>query len=328
MTISVNEILLSPSKDQWLLKGRSTLRNIESIELYLTEIKEFKHPSKVYSLSFSQKDEDVTIHIPTKLVFQSNLNNQETLWKLRGRIDESSFVNIIANDEFKEQESSVETSLFKYQFLVNNENLELRSKKKFLKATILESRFKGESLECKFEFNRDLNNCTIKYECRRRPLISLYNYHEQLVLSDSISKPLNGNYLLTLDFDKVSNVSAIDNNNVCDVTIHITSCFGEEQIIYLDVLDKKNEKDQIIRKVHNKQNNVIIKPYITGSNRLSFYLQKNNLHKASLNQIEENNNIISFRINISESTPLFNARLVLKRRDKIGNISEYYFEKG
>ncbi|MED1468590.1 DUF6270 domain-containing protein [Bacillus salipaludis] len=308
-------------------KGSSS-NKINSLIFSYQQIKEYKHPNVIIEVSVKWNSGKFEGDISLIELYKKTILDSLTTW------------NIFAKDEEELYKVDTDLELIKKMGKINVlPLLDLSFEKgsttllKFnlvpVRATIqtFQTINKQTTITGTLKSNNDkLVNHKIVLQAKRRPNSTLYNFHEEKFDFSTINLYENNNFVTEIRWEDLPEEFWVDNTNVCDFVFEISNEYGHRVTSFLELPDYIT-KEIVEKPLQLSRLMCLIKPYITGSKRLSFYSIKNNKNHVNLVSFTENNDYYQLELSTNKSFDRNeDKKLVLRRKDKKGNTFEYIVE--
>lgn len=302
--------------------------DISSLLLSYQQVKEYRHPKETIVVPLTKEADTFKGEVSLTLLYKKMIFDTSTTWNVMAKSGDILY-EIDADLELLQQVGEVNvlqlltlslgktaTIQLKFNFLTINAKVET------LKTTDKLTKIEGV---LKTDISQ-LDKHNISLLAQRRPTSSLYNFHEEKFDFPIKLHRDKNKFEINLLWDELPQTFCKDDTNVCDFILTITNEFGHQVRSFLELPDHFT-KELVEKQIQQSNGFCLIKPYITGSRRLSFYVIKNNKNKVELVSFSENNTHYHFKLSSNEAIKNKGVKqLVLRRKDKKGITFEHLVE--
>ncbi|WP_048627098.1 DUF6270 domain-containing protein [Listeria ivanovii] len=324
MNSYINKIELNEETQTWTISGISKLP-IDEIHAHYTEMLEFVRPEKKINLPFETNGNEFSVTISLVEIAENSITDKKTPWTFR-IISAGKNYPIESDGPVTNKEFAPSNAFYQYLFEFPEGIVTLFSKPKEITATLSNFQLASELLAGEINLSIPIEPDTYSAEIvlKRRPFSALYLFHEQeekfqigTLKADSVH--------FKVDLKTLSSKLLVDSNNVIDTFIRLNSLsINKQHDFYLNI--EPTIKNTIPKEVNLETPKYSkLSSFVTGSNRLSFYLKKNYQEIVSLASFNEDDSKIELQYTIPKS--FVNCELVIKRRDSKAKLFEYYIEQ-
>jgi hypothetical protein len=322
--ITLTELIVDINDQTIKFKGH-TKEKIKSILFYYQQIKEYKHPKITIESPVLRIGSTFSGKISLDEIYKKMIPNASTTWNLVA-IGKSSTFQVDVDEELLKSAGVINVLPLLNLSLDKKDTLQMKFNFVSIKAKIdtFLTTNKQTSITGHFETNMDLLvGHNLSLQVMRRPNISLYNFHEEKFDFPIDDFQSDKQFTIDLNWDLLPESFFKDDTNVCDLVIRMSNEYGHEVTSFLELSDQFT-KETVEKKVELSKSVYVVKPYITGSKRLSIYTIKNNKNQIDLVSFSESEDYFKLELSRKNSnTNSKNKQLLLKRKDKKGSAFEY-----
>lgn len=298
---------------------------ITSIMLSFQQIKEYKHPKVSIEVPVANSGNKFYGEISLLDLYSKMLSGSPTTW------------NIVAKDHMKTYDINTSESILQQVGIINllplltisfGQKATTQLYIKLIPISAKINKFKTEEKKTYISgiLNTEilqLDNHKLILQAKRRPNTSLYNFHEEICEFPIKFKPEIREFEVELEWESLPHDFYMDEKNVCDFVIKVYNEYGHEVTAFLDIPEGFT-KEMIEVPIRLSDSFRLIKPYITGSKRLSFYALKDDKNVVKLASYSEDDTYYYLDFILSDHlVDEKRSQLILKRRDKKGITFEY-----
>ncbi|AQY52553.1 DUF6270 domain-containing protein [Paenilisteria weihenstephanensis] len=323
MKYFINNIQLT-NNDMWEISG-TTEGNIHSIQAYYTEVREYKHPEKKLQIPFEQHGDQFTARFHLDDIAMLSIPDRETLWRFKVNTD-FPYINLVTDGPVTNEPFRPSNSLYQYQFTFPEGILTFHSIPLEVSASVTSFSLDDTSLSGTLQIQPAIpdNLFTGSLLLKRRPTASFYLFHEQKQMFQ-LGTVNNNKLTFSIPLSSLSAEFIVDDTNVLDAVIEISPLKLKQSIpAFLSITPDLKLSIPSEASIQSPLW-ASLRSYVTGSNRLSFYLKKARQGHATLTKFDEDNTSLRFhlRLNSNLTVPF----LVAKRQDKKANMFESTVEQ-
>ncbi|MEA3320551.1 MAG: DUF6270 domain-containing protein [Bacillota bacterium] len=302
-----------------------TKDKISYLQLYYQRIKEYKNPIVKIEIPVVQDGENFSAKLSLDELLSKSIKDSSTIWSIVGKSSLEEHIKVTFKKQLKEQLANFEVSPTLNLTFNDNDTGAFKLNLIDISAMVQKIETYNEVSFINGSINQDIYKLGLKVFLRamRRPSPILYNFHEEEVDIPVELNRLTGNFRVEINWNIFNEDVCIDDKNVWDFVLICEDKYGHQIKSFLNV-EKNTNLIGVNNSIELLGSSLTISPYITGSNRLSFYLLKNNKKQVFLSTFSETENYYYFELNYD--LPIRHMEvidLVSKRRDRKGTTFEY-----